>query len=98
MMRLSLMEIGIIKEITQKIYEKDAKVFIFGSRVDDAKKGGDIDIYIETTKNATIKDKLTFLVAIENKLGEQKVDLVVKTPASKPKAIFEIAKNSGILL
>ena len=97
-MRLSVIEIEIIKEITQKVYEKDAKVFIFGSRADDTKKGGDIDLYIETTKNATIQDKLNFLVDIENKMGEQKVDIIVKTPLSKPKEIFEIARNGGILL
>jgi predicted nucleotidyltransferase len=97
-MRLSNIEREIIKEAAQNIYDKDAKIFIFGSRVDDTKKGGDIDIYIETPKHATIKDKLNFLVALENKIGEQKVDIIIKTPISKPKEIFEIAKNNGILL
>lgn len=97
-MRLSVIEIGIIKKIAQKIYGKDVKVFIFGSRADNTKKGGDIDLYIETSKNATIQDKLNFLVDFENKMGEQKVDIIVKTPISKPKEIFEIARNSGILL
>ena len=47
-MRLSNDSMLTIKQAVTLIFGKDAKVYLFGSRTDDAKKGGDIDLYIET--------------------------------------------------
>lgn len=44
-MRLSNQEVKIIKEVVSK-YLKDYKIYLFGSRLDNAKKGGDIDLFI----------------------------------------------------
>ncbi|BCD61379.1 hypothetical protein NitYY0826_C0219 [Nitratiruptor sp. YY08-26] len=96
--RLSNQEIQIIKEQTKKIFGKNAKVYIFGSRADLSKKGGDIDIFIETSYKASLKDELQFLVALEKKGIERKVDLIVKTPYKKEKKIFQTAKETGVML
>jgi hypothetical protein len=37
-------------------------------------------------------------VQLENIIGEQKIDLVVKSPNTIDKAIFKIAKETGIPL
>ncbi len=97
-LRLSEDEIRIIKETAKEIFGKDAKVYIFGSRVDLTKKGGDIDIFIEIDKIATIKDEIKFLAILERKGIERKVDLVVKSKNKKNKPIFEEAKRTGVLL
>ncbi|MCX7083977.1 MAG: nucleotidyltransferase domain-containing protein [Methylococcales bacterium] len=97
-MRLSDFEIKTIKHLANQFYGQQAKVVLFGSRVDDSKKGGDIDVFIETPLETNIKDKLNFLVQLENYIGEQKVDLVVKSKNSPPKDIFNIAKSTGIVL
>jgi hypothetical protein len=39
-MRLSQYEVAIIKEAAAKIFGKEAEVRLFGSRVDDAARGG----------------------------------------------------------
>ncbi len=65
-MRLTPAEIDIIKS-TAKIVYKDAGIWLFGSRVDDRKKGGDIDLFVDTTGTATLQDKLRFLVLLEKK-------------------------------
>jgi len=44
-MRLSNDSMLTIKQAVTLIFGKDAKVYLFGSRTDDAKKGGDIDLY-----------------------------------------------------
>jgi predicted nucleotidyltransferase len=69
-------------------------IWLFGSRVDDNLKGGDIDLYLETEKKDILILKINFLREFEKKFGEQKVDLIVNN-FSKEKEIFKIAKESG---
>jgi predicted nucleotidyltransferase len=97
-MRLSDFERNAIKSLAKQFYGQQAKVILFGSRVDDTKKGGDIDVFIDTPLESSIKDKLNFLVQLENKIGEKKVDLIVKSKNSPAKDIFDIAKTTGIAL
>jgi predicted nucleotidyltransferase len=96
-MRLSNHEIDIIKRNILK-YIKDAKIMLFGSRVDDAKKGGDIDIFVETKQEVTLKEQLKILANIEMEGLSRRVDLLVKTPNSKEQNIFKTAMQEGVLL
>jgi predicted nucleotidyltransferase len=67
-MRINNETVELIKELAGKYFGVDSKVFVFGSRIDDSKKGGDIDLYIETSldlKNI-VNNKLLFLVELEN--------------------------------
>lgn len=96
-MRLSKETVDIIKETAKEIYP-DAEIWLFGSRVDDNKKGGDIDLFIETHKSALFEQQIKFLTKLERCGIERKVDLIVKSPDSKHKLIFDIAKQTGILL
>ncbi len=73
------------------------EVWIFGSRVDMNKKGGDIDIFIKTPNTDNIlPTKIIFLREFEKKFGEQKVDLIIEAANSNFNKIFEIAKLEGI--
>jgi uncharacterized protein len=47
-MRLKLKDVEFIKQTARDYFGKEAKIYLFGSRVSDHKKGGDIDLYIET--------------------------------------------------
>lgn len=96
-MRLSSNEINIIKKIIFK-YISDAKIILFGSRVDDNKRGGDIDIFVETKQNITLKEQITILAKIEWLGVDRKVDLIIKTPDSKEQQIFNTIKKEGIVL
>jgi predicted nucleotidyltransferase len=97
-MRLKQKEIDYIKTATGECFGDDAKVYLFGSRVDDSKRGGDIDLYIETTcRDNIIKRKLRMLALLEKELGEQKIDIVVNN-FNTEKFIYQIAKNEGIAL
>lgn len=97
-MRLSSTYRNTIKSETKKLFGENSEVYLFGSRVDDTKKGGDIDLYIET-KDArfTFENKIKLLTELNKKLGEQKIDIIVND-FTKSKDIYIIAKNTGILL
>ena len=77
-MRLSVQDIKVIKKATKEIYG-NSPIWLFGSRVDDNKKGGDIDLFIETKQKSSIDDKIKFLRILENNGIERKVDLIFKT-------------------
>lgn len=96
-MRLNEFELQKIKEVYKKIF-KHGELYLFGSRVDDTQKGGDIDLYIipgETAGNLT-EMKISFLVELKHAIGEQKIDLVIDRGENR--LIDQVAKKEGILL
>lgn len=81
-----------------KEYFNDFKLYLFGSRVDDTKKGGDIDLFLETTQEVSLDKQMNFLKILYKNVTQKKIDLVVQTPSKSKKNIFEIAKQTGIVL
>jgi predicted nucleotidyltransferase len=63
--------------------DPDAKVYLFGSRVDDNSKGGDIDLLVFSRK-ITYGDKLLVKKNIFSALDEQKIDLIVTKDGGEP--------------
>lgn len=47
-MRLQSKEIQTIIRVAQEIYGDGVKVYLFGSRLYDSKRGGDIDLLVRT--------------------------------------------------
>jgi len=97
-MRLNEKYSTTIKEAAKKYFGLNTTVYLFGSRVDDSKKGGDIDLYIEPEVNDDLlKKKLKMLAELHKILGEQKIDIVVKR-SDALRFIEEVAKSEGKLL
>jgi predicted nucleotidyltransferase len=46
-MRLSPEEITAIRRLVQDRFGVDAGIWLFGSRLDDTARGGDVDLYVE---------------------------------------------------
>ena len=46
-MRLTEEQAAIIRRTVREILGDDARVWLFGSRMDDDKRGGDVDLYVE---------------------------------------------------
>jgi len=101
-MRLSAEQKEIIHKNAIKYFGENTHIWLFGSRVNDEGRGGDIDLYIEPArKNAAdiIMAKLQFLREIHKQLGDQKVDVVIYRPGHSPDLpIYRIAKQTGVLL
>ncbi len=54
----------------------DARVYLFGSRADDNKKGGDIDVLILSNEKLSFSDLSKMRISFYKSFGEQKIDLV----------------------
>ena len=74
-MRLSDEQVIALKEKLHTL-SSEAKLYLFGSRVDDTKRGGDIDLLI-VDPVLTKRDLRTLRVDFFQHFGEQKLDIVL---------------------
>jgi len=96
-MRLQDFEISTIKSAASHIFGNGSKVVLFGSRVYDDIKGGDIDLYIQPSdKNDLWKKKIDFLVWLKSTLGDQKIDVIISK--DKSRLIEQEAIKNGVEL
>jgi len=63
---------------------------LFGSRTDDSKKGGDIDLFITNNNEAalTLEAKIHFLTELKTKIGDRKIDVVFDNANTRQKKNF----------
>jgi len=89
--RLGAKEVATIKRAIRS-YDANATIYLFGSRIDDSKKGGDIDLLVESSC-ITFKDILKIKTELFLELGDRKIDIVYqKNP------FFEQMKKKAIKL
>jgi len=84
---------AIISAVKSK--DPEAEIWLFGSRTDDSKRGGDIDIAILSSQIGRL-DRMQIRRTICNTLGEQKIDIIVS--AHGEDAFFQLAKERGVKL
>lgn len=94
-MRLTPAQINTIQSTVHAVLGKGAQVTLFGSRVNDQQKGGDVDLYVETVQPDLMK-KIRCKVSLQDQL-DLPVDLIVK-PHGDRSPIALIAKQEGIRL
>ena len=100
-MRLTEAQVKAIQDNFSVSFMEGDKIWLFGSRVDDSKKGGDIDLYIETNYNdlfIVTRKEIEFIANLKKIIGDQKIDIVVRQKNSASKLIHEIAKKEGVKL
>ena len=95
-MRLTPTQHQQILQATRLNFGANANVWLFGSRVDDSRRGGDVDLYVETDQASSLLSALRCKIELEESL-DLHVDLVVKEEG-KNKPIYQIAKEQGIQL
>jgi len=98
-MRLTHFEQNMIKKAFIESFE-EGRLYLFGSRVDDSKRGGDIDLYIDLDYDLKIEEVLEkqtrFRLKLYEKIGEQKIDIIVSK--DKNRSIEKEILKTGILL
>jgi predicted nucleotidyltransferase len=99
-MRLDEKTRDIIKKEVASQLGTEAVVRLFGSRIDDTQRGGDIDLLIDSScvlaHRIQIECRLAARLYI--KLGGRKVDVLIKDAISPPLPIYEQALRNGIVL
>ena len=93
-MRLSSEEVQGIKNALSEIDNK-AVVYLFGSRMDDNKKGGDIDLLI-FSKKMGLSQKIDFKTKLWDILDEQKIDVVIADKHNKN--FVDLVMDEAVLL
>jgi predicted nucleotidyltransferase len=101
-MRLTPYERDTLKHAAQASFEPGVVIRLFGSRVSDDRRGGDIDLLIETQLRDPERiawAHTRFLSSVYARLGEQKIDVLIDYPDRRQKpAIFEVARQQGVVL
>lgn len=97
-MRLSKRQREIIERTAIRHFGKDVRVYLFGSRVIQEAKGGDIDLYLEAVPEgmASVKKKIAFIVDLKKDLGDQKIDVVFKSTDSAAYGFQQIIEKTKI--
>lgn len=99
-MRLAAEQIDHIISATREMLGPQARVWLFGSRVDDTRRGGDIDLLVEADHPV---EQLVWTAAqltarLQRRLGERRIDVLVTDPTTQPEPIHRVARSEGLLL
>jgi predicted nucleotidyltransferase len=99
-MRLTAQALQAIEEAAQEFLPPGSTVRLFGSRLDDQRRGGDIDLLIESPPPIDPHDQVRrrngFLARLYRRLGEQKIDvLIVPMGCPDERPIVQTARRVG---
>jgi len=99
-MRLTSEQVRTIRQVVAVTAGPEATVRLFGSRLDDHQRGGDIDLLV--TFPSPIENAARLGAQLEARLevalGGRKVDVVLAAPNLARQAIHRVAEHSGVLL
>lgn len=99
-MRLSEPQIAAIRAGAIELAGRDARVWLFGSRVRDDARGGDVDLLLELDEAVAEPAQLSAKLAaqVSRAMYGRKVDVLIKAPNVKFLPIHSIALAEGIRL
>jgi len=101
-MRLSPKELAAITKAFSAVLADIAyQLYLFGSRADDLKKGGDIDLLVIVTadrKSAVVERKIQLREAIFQRIPEQRIDITVASNSETQTDTFLLSILPAALL
>ena len=99
-MRLTEDQIQLIRQLARQVAGSQCRVRVFGSRLDDAAHGGDLDLMLELPESvdnpALIAAQMSAYVS--RTLHGRKVDVLLSAPNLMRLPIHDVAFNEGVLL
>ena len=99
-MRLPPNQARTIREKAQATFGPGTRVLLFGSRIDDHLRGGDIDLLVEVDHPVSNRAAAAARLAAELQiaLGDQRIDIILVDPNSNPRPIHTVARRTGVPL
>ena len=99
-MRISPAQTEIITQSIHRHLGESARTWLFGSRLDDRKRGGDIDLYVSVSKPLTdwVWESAQLAAKLERLLDGRKVDVRLIDATQQAQPIDRIAMQEGVLL
>jgi hypothetical protein len=97
-MRLTEHERQAIREVVRDLTGGRGRALLFGSRLDDASVGGDIDLYVECVETVEHPARLAASIgaSLEMRLGEQRIDVLIGAPNLRRLPVHETARRQGV--
>jgi predicted nucleotidyltransferase len=99
-MRLSTDQQRVIRQTTHELLGPAARVRLFGSRLDDSARGGDIDLLVEVQYpvDHPARTAAALAAALSRRLSGRSVDVVIAAPNLRRLSIHDRAARDGVPL
>jgi predicted nucleotidyltransferase len=99
-MRLDSKSVELIRQVVLSEAGAEARVRLFGSRVDDQARGGDVDLLLEMPRAPANAARLASAVSgqVSRALHGRRVDVLIDAPGLRRLPIHEVALRQGVLL
>jgi uncharacterized protein len=95
-MRLEANQLKAIQEEVRRL-DPAAEIYLYGSRVDDSARGGDIDLLV-VSDTLGFRDVLRLRTAILDRIGWQQLDLVVRRRDQLSEPLAVLVRQNGVKL
>jgi len=93
-MRLSAGQTEVILSCVRQHFGADAQVMLFGSRLDDTARGGDVDLLVESVGPPTLRQRALATIALGQALNLP-VDIVAVQRGTTGSAFSRIARSKA---
>ena len=98
-MRLRERDIAGIKAAADAAFDTTVEIRLFGSRVDEMKRGGDIDLHIVGDAAALVPARQgRFRILLQRHVGERAIDTIFMQRGGEAAPIDIVALRDGIIL
>ena len=102
-MRLSAIERHAVESASREALPVGTRVLLFGSRLDDERRGGDIDLLVELpaplSADDTVNRRTRFTARLYRLLEERRIDVVMTQHGQPdPRAVVAVARRQGVEL
>lgn len=89
-MRLAEQQLSIIRETVRSTAREDVRAYLFGSRLDDSARGGDVDLLLAAGRRIDLLTRARVKAALESAIGLP-VDVVAYETGKEPTPFQAIA-------
>ncbi|MFV8836392.1 nucleotidyltransferase domain-containing protein [Aquisalimonas sp. APHAB1-3] len=99
-MRLTSEQIDLIRTAVTRCYGEESAVYVFGSRLDDTRRGGDIDLLVVTPLSGqdAFDAEQRLHGRLQRLLGERKIDIITHSADTPLEGVRRHALEAGVRL